>query len=583
MSNFNFPLPNPNNQGLFQSSFSFPPLQPFPTPPRPLGLSDHSNSDKRKLPVASDKKEPATEDKKDGSPKISSTQAILQGFYNMMKNKEYTDFTIIVENKRFEVHRMFLALRSPYFAAMFTTPMKESIEKEAIEKDVDKEVFELLLEYIYTDDVKTIDDHAEKLIICADRYELNDLIELCEQSLLKTLNVSNAARYLVCVDMVRKDLLKQKIISFIGDNLKLVVNESEGWSEVSKNFDLVTTVLKQVLAEKKPTSMLNVSIGRPVDFGLISIRGIDWSIPYDVVTGACPDISSPEFRVELNGQMTTWKLHCQLYYQDGLFTNNGNQLIRIIIKYTGLLLPSPCVCKWSAYQHPSTKIEGKSVLMSWNSGKWEHILANGIKTGSVLPNRNSAFCNSSPFVISVELQSPITEGEPAEHVLAAFLRTKKHLDAKIVVEEETFEAHKVVLSEQSEVFAEKFETNLPEYKLDDISPAVFKELLCLMYMTRETPGADSVLLKVLPAAKKYKLRDTLINKCESNLIEKLQIFNAASLLAHAHEVEAQRLKSAAIKIIAENISMVISSEGWKSLKQQPPLVAEIIKVVYQLF
>ncbi|KAF6215089.1 hypothetical protein GE061_009838 [Apolygus lucorum] len=516
-------------------------------------------------------------DKKDPSVKMPSTQPILHGFYNMMKNKEYTDFTIVVEDKRFEVHRMFLALRSPYFAAMFTTPMKESIEKEAIEKDVEKDVFELLLEYIYTDNVQKIDDHAAKLIVCAEKYEMNDLAELCGKSLLKTLNVINAARYLGCVDLVRKDVLKQKIIAFIGDNLKLVI-ESEGWSEISGNFDLMTTVLRQLLDEKKPKVIPHN--GRQCDFGHVSVHGIDWSIPYGVMTGSRLDISSPEFRVELNGRMTTWKLHCQLYYQNGLIGNNRNQLIRITLKYTGLLLPPPCVCKWSAYQNSTKKVEGKSVLMSWTTGKWDHILENGIRTKTVLQVESSR--KPSPFIVSVELQTPTTEEEPSEHVLATFLKTKRHLDAKIVVEGETFEAHKVVLSEQSAVFADKLETNLPEYHLDDISPAVFKELLCLMYMTREAPEADSVLHQILPAAKKYKLRDQLIRKCESNLIEKLQIFNAASLLAHAHEVEAKRLESAAIKLIVENLSLVLSSEEWKSLKQHPSLVVKIIRTIYQL-
>ncbi|KAF6203121.1 hypothetical protein GE061_003536 [Apolygus lucorum] len=333
----------------------------------------------------------------------------------------------------------------------------------------------------------------------------------------------------------------------------------------------MTTVLRQLLVEKKP--MVIPHNGGQREFGRVSVRGLvcDWSIPYNFKAGSPTEISSPQFSVPLNGRMTTWRLHYQRRKDEISELIGIKNNVWITLKYTGLLLPPPYVCVWLTYQDSTNKVEGKGVLMSLTTEKRDHILVGGIKP----------LVHQSRIEFRVEFQTT-KEEEPSEHVVASLLKTKRHLDAKIVVEGETFEAHKVILSEQSAVLADKLETNLPEYHLDDISPAVFKELLCLMYMTRETPEADSVLHQILSAANKYKLRDQLIRKCESNLIKKLRISNAASLLAQAHEVEAKRLKSAAINLIVENLSMLLSSEEWKSLKQHPSLVVEIIRTIYQL-
>ncbi|CAG5075220.1 Similar to SPOP: Speckle-type POZ protein (Pongo abelii) [Cotesia congregata] len=65
---------------------------------------------------------------------------------------------------------------------------------------MDPEVCEKLLEYIYTENVTGLDEIAELLYVEADKYQLPDLKELCEDSFCRCVTIKNAVKYLVLMD-----------------------------------------------------------------------------------------------------------------------------------------------------------------------------------------------------------------------------------------------------------------------------------------------------------------------------------------------------------------------------------------------
>eukprot|EP00466_Bigelowiella_natans_P003217 jgi/Bigna1/86770/estExt_fgenesh1_pg.C_130211 len=78
--------------------------------------------------------------------------------WSMYKNGEFTDVCLVVEGKKFNVHKAFLSARSEKFRALFRTKLKES-EQKTISLIQDRpgsaEAFALLLEYLYTDTVRS--------------------------------------------------------------------------------------------------------------------------------------------------------------------------------------------------------------------------------------------------------------------------------------------------------------------------------------------------------------------------------------------------------------------------------------------
>lgn len=63
---------------------------------------------------------------------------------------DFCDVKLLVGDSVFGVHRLVLAASGPYFAALFSGAMSEAREEEVRIVGVEADVFEMLLEFIYT-------------------------------------------------------------------------------------------------------------------------------------------------------------------------------------------------------------------------------------------------------------------------------------------------------------------------------------------------------------------------------------------------------------------------------------------------
>merc|ERR1712098_628293 len=109
-------------------------------------------------------------------------------------------------DKEFDCHQIILTSRSPVLATMLRIK-QESSKKEkgkvCVEiKDMNLAVFEDLLKYIYTGNSPNVDAHVEELFSAADRYELEQLKELCEVKLCSRLAISNCIDLLILADVM---------------------------------------------------------------------------------------------------------------------------------------------------------------------------------------------------------------------------------------------------------------------------------------------------------------------------------------------------------------------------------------------
>lgn len=94
-------------------------------------------------------------------------------------------------DKRFSVHKYILVTRCTYFSGLFSHSWKDNQNGESTYdiESMSAEVFELLLEFLYTGEVTTISmETATELLIVANQYTLPRLKELCEQFLFNHLD-----------------------------------------------------------------------------------------------------------------------------------------------------------------------------------------------------------------------------------------------------------------------------------------------------------------------------------------------------------------------------------------------------------
>ena len=110
---------------------------------------------------------------------------------------------------------------------MFESNMKEKITGSVEVEDMDPDVFEDLLKYIYSGESPNIDLHLEELFAAADQYQLEKLKELCELKLCLKLEVSNCIDLLILGDLHHATNLKTSALKFVSKNITQI--DSSEW------------------------------------------------------------------------------------------------------------------------------------------------------------------------------------------------------------------------------------------------------------------------------------------------------------------------------------------------------------------
>jgi hypothetical protein len=136
----------------------------------------------------------------------TSPSIIRQSQQATFNNKEHSDVVFMVEDEPLYANVDVLSQKSDYFAAMFRSNMRESIERVVNVPHCSKAAFLFVLKYLCLDDftVSSI-DHVVEVWALADMYQLEGLKYSCmgalERGLLSKENVSEIlqeAENLVC-------------------------------------------------------------------------------------------------------------------------------------------------------------------------------------------------------------------------------------------------------------------------------------------------------------------------------------------------------------------------------------------------
>ena len=147
-------------------------------------------------------------------------QRQLSSDYEMLfLSKDSSDVIIRCGDKVFDCHKIILASRSPVFKTMLESNMKEKINGEVEIKDMDHDVLDDLLKYIYSGIAPNIDAHSLELYAAADLYQLEKLKELCELKLCSRFDISNCLDLLILGDLHNAPKLKAAALEFASRNI----------------------------------------------------------------------------------------------------------------------------------------------------------------------------------------------------------------------------------------------------------------------------------------------------------------------------------------------------------------------------
>ena len=113
-------------------------------------------------------------------------QDMLQAINNLRGEESLSDVTVVVGGKEFLTHKVILCAASEYFKAMFTSGFSESSKSE-ITIEGDSTIFERILEFMYTGELRLTDDILPDVIQMASYFQFTHVLTVCERFLQKRL------------------------------------------------------------------------------------------------------------------------------------------------------------------------------------------------------------------------------------------------------------------------------------------------------------------------------------------------------------------------------------------------------------
>ncbi|GBM04997.1 Protein roadkill [Araneus ventricosus] len=147
---------------------------------------------------------------------VASEVSLNSDLLRLYSERKFCDVTLKAGDKEFGAHKNILSIRSPVFDSMFQNDMLEINTGVVNIPDVDAEILNMMLEYIYSDKFEDLRmENAMKLYQAADKYQILSLKDKCSSLLKSTLTTSNVFCVLAFADDHHDGKLHTAVKDFI--------------------------------------------------------------------------------------------------------------------------------------------------------------------------------------------------------------------------------------------------------------------------------------------------------------------------------------------------------------------------------
>jgi len=193
----------------------------------------------------------------DAKPKLTdkTVPSMAEAIGNLYLDNEFSDIKIICDGKEFPCHKLLLSLRSSVFKAMFSSDLKISDgedESTLIIKDISSGTMSQFIKFLYTDELKSEDIDAN-LLIAANKYDLQRLVNICLKHLGSIIEVTNVMEITFTAYLIDNDQLLQKASKFISNNIG-AIKKPEQWDNIKKTYPhIATKVMDLIVFDNQPS------------------------------------------------------------------------------------------------------------------------------------------------------------------------------------------------------------------------------------------------------------------------------------------------------------------------------------------
>ncbi|XP_037048858.1 speckle-type POZ protein-like B [Bradysia coprophila] len=105
---------------------------------------------------------------------------ILCNNKKLLNDPKYSDFTFVVQDEKYKVHKNILASASPVFDKLFTSKFRENETNECCVEAIEPTIFQYLLNFIYSGELpEQLNGVSRALFEAAHYYQINELADIC--------------------------------------------------------------------------------------------------------------------------------------------------------------------------------------------------------------------------------------------------------------------------------------------------------------------------------------------------------------------------------------------------------------------
>ena len=226
---------------------------------------------------------------------LGPANSLRRTLAGLIDNPTFSDFELVFGDQSFKLHKALLVARCELFAKLFEKEGTKDFNPDEIAKacsssldnqyfDVqilsanegiiskakfsfssakNQSAFKALLRFLYTGDVSFEDDaEAEiELMIMADKFGVPDFKQICEDDLLRKLNVDNILELLIKIheSKISTHFLMEKVKGLFFKNFQRINESVENLEEIISSHSGLMTLLFESVTSKKKSSTRRVT------------------------------------------------------------------------------------------------------------------------------------------------------------------------------------------------------------------------------------------------------------------------------------------------------------------------------------
>ncbi|KAK2839771.1 hypothetical protein Q5P01_013511 [Channa striata] len=160
--------------------------------------------------------------------RLFQSTLLQDGLKELLNENKLIDCILKVGDRSIPCHRLIMAACSPYFRELyFSGDGKEVDKKEVVLENLDPNVMEMIVNYMYSAEIDINDDNVQDILTAASRFQIPSVFTVCVNFLQKKLSKNNCLGIYRLALMLNCVRLAMAARDYIADRFEIIANDED--------------------------------------------------------------------------------------------------------------------------------------------------------------------------------------------------------------------------------------------------------------------------------------------------------------------------------------------------------------------